>query len=1066
MATYTVTTGTSASPAVFATLGVRATADVFNVNGGYLRVDCDSRYGVNGAAAASFGNITLSATLGGSIEFNSTKVRLIPFNTGTGNVPAADTAITQGSASGKLIGVYSALNVAPTAVATAMPVSGFIKIREWNSVSYTATALAGVSANATAADGPGWLELVGVEASIATVNRLNQFITLGDWYIFQGVTTTGANSGTYQIPTNGSAVNYFPGVWVETAVSSGVYEFYPCAGSRTALAASISTDAVRGKVCWVEVTTGLVRFGSDGTNTTGGYVPVAGCKIRIPNLFFVCCVAAGATNALPNASLATRYKFSTSAAGVINFDRACFNWNLNFQQPYAVTLSNVGILTQLVVQEVASPLTWSNVGVGQEAANTQNGLSVILCGQGGTMTNCTWTRATAAATSVIIFTDVSGFTITGEKTFTIALRTGAATTHLLTRVNNCTWTGLKVANGTVSLVTCADLSFLNTTYWDHPATSTATANPLYAFNLSLSCARIKVDGLDFGGLTLCQPYSGVMNLAASGNTAIKLRNLGTAAAPLDMGGAKLSATFTQATTVITVVTSAAHNLKVADSIYVEALTPGASTLTVGLKTVATVVSATSYTITVATGTETTARAIVYYPVMSAVLANIVAGHNGNDFRVQRCYVPHLRTNLIVTGDNSQNGLVIETVVGDYINAPTSLALNQRAKQLGCSPSLAAQSAVYGTHWLDYFFAGGDGLKVGVAWTQSTTTASITSVAHGLRTGLFVNVYTTSNSAIIVLGQKTVTVTDADTFTFGCLTGVSSGTISYAPMHGSIALLMNEKTSTTSSVYTLDAGTPAFTSAGSLYMPNVGDQVTFTNLDMFLGHAGFPIAEAVMAGGTIDNYDVTYSMDGGTTFKNMYLPKAGTTGVSGTSMLTVTSATGILVNDYVWGTGVAPNAKVASIAANVVTVDSANIGTVTGIVKFNSLPSEVIANALVGFNLKIRLKTTTANVTAITSLLGYTYTTTASRVATYPLDTLNLTLTGLQAGSDIVVLAAGTSTERLNIDANASSSYTYTYSTLGSVDIGVFKVGYVPFYVRSYSLSSLDASLPIAQVEKL
>ena len=75
---------------------------------------------------------------------------------------------------------------------------------------------------------------------------------------------------------------------------------------------------------------------------------------------------------------------------------------------------------------------------------------------------------------------------------------------------------------------------------------------------------------------------------------------------------------------------------------------------------------------------------------------------------------------------------------------------------------------------------------------------------------------------------------------------------------------------------------------------------------------------------------------------------------------------------------------------------------------------------------------------------------------------NLTLTGLQAGSDIVILNAGTETERVNIDANPGTTYSFTYSTLGNVDIGVFKKGFVPFYVRNYALSSVDASLPIAQ----
>lgn len=1062
MATYTTTTGTSAAPADYATLGIRATADIFVINGGYLRVDCDSRYGINGAVAASFGNITPSATLGGSIEFNSTKVRLIPFSSGSGTVPANDIVITQGSASGKLIGVYSAINAAPTAPAAAMPASGFIKIRQWNSVSFTAAALSGtgLTATASAADGPGWLEVVGVDGSTATINRLNTFIVRGDWYTFQGVTTSGNNTTTYQIPTNGSGVNYFPGVWVETGTGTGLYEFYPCAGSLTALSTKMATDSIRGKFCWISAVTGVVSFQNDGTNSTGGYLPPSGLKIRIPNIFFVNCVAAASVNVLPSATLATRYKFVTTAAGVIDINLASVNWNCNFQQPYAVTLASVGIMTQLVVQEIATPITWSHVGVGQEAANTQNALSMILCVAGGTQTNCTWTRASAIATSTNILSDVSGLTINNERTSNILLRTGIATTHVMTRVNNCTWTNTIIGNGTISLSTCSNLTFTTSTYYDGTALTTGTANPLYIWSLLLSCNNIKIDGLSFGGLILCQPYNGILNLGLAGNSNIRLRNLGTAASPLDMGDAMINATWaTAATTTVTVTTVSAHNLKVGDIFYVR-ITGNTGGVTVGSKTVATVTSSTVFTFI---GISSTINStMTYYPTMTGQLVTIVAGHNGGTIKIQRCYVPHLRTNLLTVLDNSNSGLLLESVVGDYINAPTSVSLNQYYKQLICNHPLTVQSSVYGTHWLDYFTTGG-GAVSGAAYTQATTTATITASNHGLTTGDLINVSASSNTSIIVLGQNTITAITQDTFTFACLTGATTGTISYTPLHGRIALTMNEKTTETANAYSIDSGGAAFTSSGGLIMPTIGDQVTFSSLTNFIGHTGFPIAEAVMAGGTIGNYDIKYSLDNGATYSNLYYPRAGGSGTSGLTTFTVTDGTGVAVGDYVWGTGIAPNTKVTLVAVNAITVDIANTGAVSGTIRFNHLPTDIVSNAAIGVSLKIRIKTSTTNTTAITSLYLFTISTPTSRGYTYPLDTINLSLSGLKTGSDIVVLNTGTSIERLNIDSNASTSFIYTYSSLGSVDIGVFKSGYVPFYIRNYSLLSVDAALPIAQV---
>lgn len=97
-----------------------------------------------------------------------------------------------------------------------------------------------------------------------------------------------------------------------------------------------------------------------------------------------------------------------------------------------------------------------------------------------------------------------------------------------------------------------------------------------------------------------------------------------------------------------------------------------------------------------------------------------------------------------------------------------------------------------------------------------------------------------------------------------------------------------------------------------------------------------------------------------------------------------------------------------------------------------------------------------------ALVGYA----PQRLPTDPIGSAVLTLTGLQPGSDIVVLLAGTETELLNVDANPTGSYGWLsdrYVAPTTVDIGVFKAGFVPFYVRGYTLASTNATLPIAQV---
>lgn len=77
----------------------------------------------------------------------------------------------------------------------------------------------------------------------------------------------------------------------------------------------------------------------------------------------------------------------------------------------------------------------------------------------------------------------------------------------------------------------------------------------------------------------------------------------------------------------------------------------------------------------------------------------------------------------------------------------------------------------------------------------------------------------------------------------------------------------------------------------------------------------------------------------------------------------------------------------------------------------------------------------------------------------------LQLTNIISGSDIVILIAGTTTERVNIDANSGSTYdfSYNYVALDFVDICVYKQGYIPFAIRNYMLPISGGSLPINQV---
>jgi hypothetical protein len=100
----------------------------------------------------TLGVITISSTAGGGVLLDGRDVRWMPYDTGTGTVPAIGTIITQGGVEGYLLGVRADYVSAPVVVGGAMPTTGFLKFREVTGGSFVAGALAGIGASATSPD--------------------------------------------------------------------------------------------------------------------------------------------------------------------------------------------------------------------------------------------------------------------------------------------------------------------------------------------------------------------------------------------------------------------------------------------------------------------------------------------------------------------------------------------------------------------------------------------------------------------------------------------------------------------------------------------------------------------------------------------------------------------------------------------------------------------------------------------------------------------------------------------------------------------------------------------------
>ena len=607
------------APTLFDSLVGAAGNDTYDISGGKLTIDTDVRYCSNRTAATGpLGNVTISSTLGGEVHVDGRNVRLIPFTGGSGTVPAIGTVISRAGVSADLLGVWSALNAAPTAVGATMPASGFIKVKNKAGGNFSAGALTGIGANASGADVVGWIEIVGVEAGTMNIPRIGKFTATGEWFDL-GV-TNGVAGVTYQAPAS-LANTYYAGVWVETAPGSDVFELYPAIQDTTS--GTISSHASRGKVCWFS-STGGVRF-SIGTPAMG-YLPVAGCRIRVPNIIFMNCTSASpSTNAVPNATLATRYDFNTTLAGSVELSKCNMAWCFDLSQPFSVSIVDSSINDRVAVQRCTTAPYLHGVIVGMTStSNTYQPLSITACAAGGTVSDIAAIRKgiASAGSSICYFSNLSGeWVFENMITFMSDFRIAGSYAYHFNACENVKVNKPTSVSGRIHISACSDIEINDYTYIDRPYGNVDNSAGMSAITIDASSRRILIDGIDFAGITTFNPYNGVVSITSSSD--IEVRGIGTSSAPLDLG------------------------------------------------------------------TGTAAAALVT--------------HNGycNNLRVRRCWVKNTRTGLFISTP-LDSGVEYQNIYGDYSDQQAVLSTNTVIRGCAMNPSYAAQSAVYGFHWMDVY----------------------------------------------------------------------------------------------------------------------------------------------------------------------------------------------------------------------------------------------------------------------------------------------------------------------------------------------------------------------------
>ena len=275
-------------------------------NGAKLTIRTDTRWHANAPASmtGSLGTVTGASTVTCTLEIDGTKVRWMPYFNGSGFVPAIGTTITQGGVSGYLLSVHQDYIAAPTAVGAAMPSSGYIKFREVTGGQFVAGELSGIGANATASDRVGFIDVAFDNNASITMGSVGKLIMNGDWF-YLDTQTSGSAHQIIQLPVcgTGNTGNFYYAVQIETGPGTNVFRWWHGLVNPSSSGDSMYSTNIVGtdsrNTYYKCIADGTIQLGGDGTNLIG-YVPPAGCRIRIPNVR-ISSVATGsrATNAYP-----------------------------------------------------------------------------------------------------------------------------------------------------------------------------------------------------------------------------------------------------------------------------------------------------------------------------------------------------------------------------------------------------------------------------------------------------------------------------------------------------------------------------------------------------------------------------------------------------------------------------------------------------------------------------------------------------------------------------------------------------------------------------------------------
>ena len=536
MAAITVTTtvnkdDTAAAP--------RLNGEATNINGGTFILNSDVRWGRNSSV---LGNVIISQTEGGQFIVDGTTVWEIPFSGSSGVIPTigdiGTNTISSATALGELLRVWDNTSKTPMTAGAALPASGWIKLRTKTGdfqAGQTVTLSNGATITITTPGKRSWIHFVGGSSNSISTSPMGNFQTNGDWYELGE--TSGVSNQQIQYPVE----DICPAIQIETAPGSGVYEWWLNAGARWNTATKYISQDERGKFFGC-TNTGVITLALTGANACG-YLPTAGCRIRIPNIIMSYSSSTNWNTNLQNTTLTSRFACNSVNYGAADIQFLSGSLRLAITNANSFKIRNCGLFDQIVLNNV-QPLELDNVAIGLSGALSQSAILVSNILEGASFTNITavmYSSATANNASISL-SDCDNITVDNVdlRVFGGATTTTrgspSANTLYATKVNNSNFSNLNLIGSRLGLVDCDFININNVKYCDNLFGETVAANGQAAISLTQT-SFISVDNYRvlFPSIPNQHPYVAIVEMLSCDD--IDIRNIGAKTGFIDCGSA-------------------------------------------------------------------------------------------------------------------------------------------------------------------------------------------------------------------------------------------------------------------------------------------------------------------------------------------------------------------------------------------------------------------------------------------------------------------------------------------------------------------------------------------------